>query len=144
MNYSKDLLSLLETFEGCELKAYQDVGGVLTIGYGHTGSDVFPGMTISLAQAEKLAEQDLQSAVAAVKSLVKVALTQNEFDALCDFVYNVGRENFERSTMLHLLNVGEYHLAAEEFVRWDKVNGKPVAGLLRRREAEESLFKKLA
>ncbi len=139
MKYSKSALSLVEKFEGCELKAYQDQGGIWTIGYGHT-ANVYPGMTITLQEAEMYAQQDLEIAEIYVNTFVKVELTQNEFDALVDFVFNLGGENFKTSTMLNLLNNGEYNLAADQFARWDRCRGQIVAGLLRRRTAEEECF----
>lgn len=139
MKYSKSLMTLLEKFEGCELKAYQDQGGVWTIGYGHT-LNVHEGQTITLQDAEIYAQSDCNLAEAYVNELVKVPLSQYEFDALVDFVFNLGCKNFKYSTLLELLNKGEYNLAAEQFDRWDRCGGKIVAGLLRRRTAEQELF----
>lgn len=139
MRYSKALLDLLESFEGCELKAYQDNGGVWTIGYGHT-KDVYPGMWITLQQAENFADQDLSLAESYVNAFVYAELSQNEFDALVDFVFNLGAENFRQSTMLSLLNEGDYRAAADQFARWDRCKGVILAGLLRRRLAEKALF----
>lgn len=138
--YSANGLSLTEQFEGCQLSAYQDQVGVWTIGYGHTGRDVTPGLTITSDQAHALLARDIGSAVACVNNVVAVQLTQDEFDALVDFVFNLGAASFEGSTMLRLLNAGEYANAAAQFALWDHAGGAVVAGLLRRREAEASLF----
>jgi len=130
---------LTEQFEGCELTAYQDSGGVLTIGYGHT-EGVTQGMTCTQAQAEAWLSADIQWAVSVVRGAVTVPLTQNEFNALVDFVFNVGSANFQSSTLLKDLNAGNFAAAALQFDRWDVAGGKAVAGLLRRRIAEEGEF----
>jgi lysozyme len=130
---------LTEQFEGCELTAYQDSGGVLTIGYGHT-EGVTQGMTCTQEQADAWLLGDVQWAVSVVQGAVTVALTQNEFNASVDFVFNVGSANFQSSTLLKDLNAGDYALAALQFERWDLAGGQVVAGLLRRRQAEENEF----
>lgn len=139
MTYSKDGLALTEKFEGFRLTAYQDVGGVWTIGYGHT-KDVQPGQVISINQADQFLMDDIQYAEDTVNELVTVKLTQSEFDALVDFVFNVGEGNFKNSTMLKLLNSGQYLMAATEFAKWSHVSGKIVADLLNRRITEEKEF----
>ncbi|MDI3304656.1 MAG: lysozyme [Burkholderia multivorans] len=139
LQYSKTGQDLTEQFEGCRLVAYQDTRGVWTIGYGHT-TGVHAGMTCTQAQAEQWLLEDIQYAVNAVKHYVTVALTQGEFDALVDFVFNVGVGNFAGSTLLRKLNAGDYAGAAHEFERWDMAGGKHIAGLLRRRIAEENEF----
>lgn len=133
---------LLTAFEGCELTAYDDGGGVLTIGYGHTGDDVFPGMTISQTQAEELLRQDLEKFESYVEDAVEVQLKDNQFSALVCFCFNVGpgTDGFGGSTLLKLLNNGDYQGAANQFPVWNKVNGEPWLGLTRRRLAERSLF----
>ena len=140
MEYSHDGLCLTKGFESCRLTAYQDIKGVWTIGWGHTGTDVVPGLTITQEQADALLLHDVQNAVNHVNHLVTVDLTQGEFDALVDFAFNCGCGAFAGSTMLKLLNAGDYHGASEQFERWDKAGGKVVAGLLRRRLAEEKEF----
>lgn len=140
LTYSGDGLALTEQFEGCRLSAYQDQAGVWTIGYGHTGPDVVPGMTITSDQAQSLLMGDISGAAACVNQVVNVPLAQPEFDALVDFVFNLGPGAFEGSTMLRLLNSGDFTAAAAEFQKWDHAGGKVVAGLLRRREAEEAMF----
>jgi lysozyme len=131
--------ALTEQFEGCSLTAYPDVKGVWTIGYGHTGG-VQPGQTCTQEEADAWLQIDIQTAVRAVQTLVKVPLTQDEFNALCDFVFNVGSGNFAASTMLSRLNLGDYAGAAAQFERWDLAGGAVVQGLLNRRIAEEKEF----
>lgn len=140
LTYSKAGLALTEQFEGLSLSAYQDVVGVWTIGYGHTGSDVHSGLTITLSQAQALLASDIAASVTFINQAVTVGLNQNEFDALVDFVFNLGRGAFAGSTMLKELNAGNFDAAAGQFELWDHAGGKVVAGLLRRRTAERALF----
>jgi lysozyme len=138
--YSQDGLALTEQFEGCMLTAYQDQVGVWTIGYGHTGSDVHSGLTITQDQAEALLASDIAAAAVFVNQAVTVPLAQNEFDALVDFVFNLGRGAFAGSTLLKELNAGQFSNAAAQFALWSHAGGQVVAGLLRRRQAEMALF----
>lgn len=140
MEYSKKGLELTESFEGCKLEAYKDVVGIWTIGYGHTGPEVIPGLVIDQATAERFLKIDINSAISCVNSCVSAPITQGEFDALVDFVFNVGCSSFRRSTMLRMLNDGQYADAAKQFGLWAYASGKAVAGLLRRREAEAREF----
>jgi len=133
---------LLTTFEGCELTAYDDGGGVWTIGYGHTGDDVYPGLTISQTQAEELLRIDLEKFESFVEDAVEAQLNDSQFSALVCFCFNVGpgTDGFGGSTLLKLLNQGNYQRAANQFPVWNKVNGQPWLGLTRRRLAERALF----
>lgn len=140
MILSPEGLALIKEYEGLRLKAYRDAVGVLTIGWGHTGSDVREGMTITQNEAEELLRIDLQKFEAAVKRQVKVQLTQNQFDALVSFTFNLGEYALERSTLLALLNKGQFAAAGGEFGRWVNAGGKPLPGLVRRRAAEADLF----
>lgn len=140
MRYSKRGLSLTEQFEGFSSTAYQDQGGVWTIGYGHTGSDVYSGLQITETQAQIYLLNDVKEAENCVNENVTIELNQNEFDALVDFVFNCGCGAFKSSTLLRMLNNGDIESASHEFVRWDKCNGEVIAGLLRRREDEGKLF----
>lgn len=139
MNYSRQGLDLTESFEGGRLVAYQDQVGVWTIGDGHT-KGVTEGMTCTQAQAEQWLREDVAEAEAAVNRLVHIALSQEEFDALVDFVFNLGVGNFASSTLLKLLNARDIQGAIDEFDKWDRAGGVEVAGLLRRRQAERALF----
>lgn len=143
MNYSKNGLHLTENFEGLRLTAYPDPathGDPWTIGYGHTGAEVHQGMTITQEQAEEFLMQDVQKAVQTVNSKVHTDLTQNEFDALVDFVFNCGAGNFAGSTLLKNINAGDMEGAALEFQKWTHADGKVMAGLIKRRHAEALLF----
>ena len=140
MNYSQTGLKMTEQFEACRLDAYQDIKGIWTVGYGHTGPDVYPGLSITPLEAEQFLLNDIQNAVNCVNSLVTVPLTQGEFDALTDFAFNCGSGAFAGSTMLRLLNAGDYQGAAGQFDLWDHAGGQVVAGLLRRRDAETQEF----
>jgi lysozyme len=140
LTYSANGLALTERFEGCRLTAYQDQVGVWTIGYGHTGPDVTPGRTITQTQAQTLLAMDVGSAVSCVNTFVSVTLAQEEFDALVDFVFNVGAGAFKGSRLLHSLNAGDFAGAAAQFELWDHAGGVVNPGLLRRRQAEAALF----
>lgn len=143
MTYSKTGLRLTERFEGCKLTPYHDVGGVWTDGYGNT-IGVVPGFCISQETAEAELRRNTQTAVDAVNRLVTVLITQNEFDALVDFVFNCGAGNFAKSTLLRDLNASNFAAAANEFQKWDMAAGQHVAGLRRRRLAEKSEFQEVA
>ena len=143
MNYSKTGIALTESFEGCKLVAYLDSGGVPTIAYGHTHG-VTLGMTCTQQQAELWLRTDMAVAETGVQALVKIPLTQGEYDALVDFAFNCGTGNLRVSTLLKLVNTGNFTAAAAEFEKWDHVNSQVVAGLLRRRLAEEAEFKATA
>lgn len=138
--YSKNGYTLTKSMEGCKLVAYQDQVGVWTIGYGHTGPDVFEGLVITQGYADKLLEKDVQLAVDSVNKLVAVSITQNQFDALVDFVFNLGATKFKNSTLLKKLNAGDHMGAAGEFDKWVLAGGKVLAGLVKRRGAEKSIF----
>jgi lysozyme len=140
LTYSKDGLAITEQFEGCRLVAYQDQVGVWTIGYGHTGSGVASGLTITQDQADALLLSDIAAAVTFVNQVVTVPLQQNHFDALVDFAFNLGRAALGGSTLLKLLNAGNFSGAAAQFPVWDHAGGQVVAGLLRRRQAEQAMF----
>jgi lysozyme len=140
LSYSKSGLALTEQFEGLRLTPYQDSVGVWTIGYGHTGPDVHPGLTITQMDAEALLLRDVGDAARSVNQLVTIPLTQNEFDALVDFVFNLGATAFAGSTLLRDLNAGNLAAAAGEFQKWDHAGGRVLAGLLQRRLGEASLF----
>ncbi len=137
---SKNGINLIKQFEGLRLSAYKCSAGVWTIGYGST-SGVRPGMKNTQAEAEQRLRADLSRFEQKLNKLVKVKLNQNEFDALVSFVFNIGITAFSNSTLLRLLNQGQARVdVADQLLRWDKVNGQPVAGLTRRRAAERRLF----
>ena len=131
---------LLHHYEDCKLEAYLCPAGIWTIGWGSTGSHVYKGLTISQEEADQLFIEDCERFVESVNSSVKVPLTQYEFDALVTFAYNVGCGNFESSTLLKKLNIGNYQGASNEFLRWDKSKGKVLKGLTYRRQSERHYF----
>lgn len=133
-------LDLIKSFEGCQLSAYRDIVGVLTIGYGHTGSDVYDGQVISQDEADALLLSDLANFEADVTSYVATTINGNQFAALVSFAYNLGISALHGSTLLRLVNQGDFDDAALEFPKWDKAGGQVVLGLARRRAAEQQLF----
>ena len=139
MKVSENGLRLIKEFEGLRLKAYQDSVGIWTIGYGHTAG-VKEGDVITEEQATEFLRDDAIFAEQCVSNSIRVPVTQNEFDALVAFTFNVGCGNFRKSTLLAKLNEGDYEAAAREFHRWNKAGGQVLAGLTRRRAAEAQLF----
>ncbi|NUG50169.1 lysozyme [Acinetobacter lactucae] len=139
-------IDLISSFEGVRLKAYDDGVGVWTIGIGTTiypnGVKVKKGDTCTLEQAKSFFTHDLKRFESSVNSLVKVPLSQNQFDALVSLSYNIGSGAFKNSTLLKKLNAKDYSGAAEQFLVWNKADGKVMKGLVRRREAERALFLK--
>mgnify|MGYP001422192837 CR=1 FL=1 len=139
MKTSIEGLALIKKFEGLELKAYQCSAGVWTIGYGHT-KDVQPNDEWSESHAEHMLEIELHEYESYVNEYVTAALSQNQFDALVSWVYNLGPANLKSSTMLKVLNSGDYEGVPAQIKRWNKAGGKVLQGLIRRREAEALLF----
>ncbi|MDD3183629.1 MAG: lysozyme [Alphaproteobacteria bacterium] len=136
---SEEGIALIKEYEGLRLRAYRCPGQVWTIGYGHTRS-VHQGMEISAVEAEQLLKDDLFIVEQALSRLVKVPLNDSQFAALACFIFNVGIANFERSTLLKLLNRGWYEQVPAQFTRWNKVAGQEMGGLSRRRAAEGRLW----
>ena len=139
MKISPEGLALIKKFECCELEAYQCSAGVWTIGYGHT-KGVEEGMTITKDQAEQMLLEELVEYEVAVEEAVDNQLDQCMFDALVSWTYNLGPTNLNNSTMLKVLNAGEYDEVPAQIKRWNKAGGKVLQGLIRRREAEALLF----
>ena len=131
---------LVRDMEGIYLKAYKCPAGTWTIGYGHTAG-VKAGQEIDEVAAELLLDADLKYVQTLMAPLIKVPVTEPQAIALLDFVFNEGIGHFRRSTLLKLLNQGLYLNAAYEFRKWKYGGGKVLPGLVRRREAEEALFK---
>lgn len=138
--YSDKGLALTKRFEGLRLRAYQDSGKTWTIGWGHTGPDVNQNKRITLEEATALLVVDAAKAADAVNKQVNVKINQNQFDALVDFVYNLGTRNFAISMLLRYVNAGDFASAADQFKHWTKVKGVVVEGLAERRAAERALF----
>ncbi len=143
MQLNKKGLDLITKFEGLRLKAYKDIGGVLTIGYGHTNAlppEIKEDEIITNEIALDILENDLRYTEAEVTKLLSVNITDNQFSALVSFAFNLGIAQLKRSTLLKKLNSGDTLGAANEFRKWDIDGGKVVVGLTRRREAERGLF----
>ena len=132
-------LEMIKHFEGLELNAYQCAAGVWTIGYGHT-KGVQQGMVISEDTANEMLVEELKEYENYINTLVKVELNQNQFDAMVSWVYNLGSSNLQASTLLKVLNAGDYEGVPAQIMRWNKAGGKVLEGLTRRRQAEADLF----
>lgn len=141
MQASENAINLIKKFEGCRLQSYNCQGGVCTIGYGHT-RNVKIGDVITYQEATKLLLEDIKEVEKDIKRLVKVPLTQNQYDALVSFVFNVGCGNFGSSTLLKLLNENKLQKASMQFCKWIYVRGNVSKGLKKRREKETKLFNK--
>lgn len=146
MQISENGLKLIAQFEGCELKAYRCPAGIWSIGYGHTGDDVEPDMTITEDEAFELLGRDT---VKTEKSVSKMLVTQianglinqNMFDALVSFAYNCGTGNLQKSTLLKKVKANPFDPSIEnEFMRWTKAGGRELPGLVKRRKAEAELY----
>jgi GH24 family phage-related lysozyme (muramidase) len=137
--------ALVKQFEGCELSAYPDPGSggdPWTIGYGATGPGIAKGVTWTQAQCDQRLADDLERFAVGVNSALNGApTTQNEFDAMVSLAFNIGLENFRRSTLLRMHQDGDKAGAAEQFARWNKASGKVLNGLTRRRAAEAALYR---
>lgn len=118
MKMSDNGLLQLKLREGSKLKAYKDTKGIWTIGVGHTGPEVVAGLVWTDQQIVDALRKDVYIAEKAIIDNVKVFLTQNQFDALCSFIFNVGVTAFKNSTLLKVLNLGNYKEAAKQFDRW--------------------------
>lgn len=141
MKVSQDCIQLVKYFEGFEDTAYLCPANVWTIGYGRT-RNVKEGDKVTEVQAERDLLEELEEFKHQVLNSVKVELTQNELDALTSWTYNLGVGNLKSSTLLKKLNAGNKDEVPAEIVRWNKANGKVLAGLTKRREAEAELWAK--
>lgn len=137
--FSDKGLALTAVSEGLRLEAYLCPAMVWTIGYGHTRG-VKKGDKITKEKALDFLREDVQDSVSAVNRLVKVPLSQGQFDALVDFVFNLGEGALAKSTLLKLLNMGKYEDARKEFAKWNKADGRVLDGLTKRRKAEADMF----
>lgn len=139
MNTSEEGIKLIKHFEGFEANAYKCPAGVWTIGYGHT-KDVTEGDEWSEAHASHMLEVELEEFERYIHDCVEVELTQYQFDALVAWIYNLGVGNFKSSTLLKVLNSGDYDAVPEQIERWNKAGGVVLKGLVRRRAAESLMF----
>lgn len=145
MKTSQAGIDLIHSFEQLRLKAYPDPGSKhgkpYTVGWGSTGSDIGPGTVWTKEKADQRFASDLSKFEQAVSLLVKVPLTQYQFDALVSFTYNLGIGSLKSSTLLKMLNEGYYSNAGLQLLRWTKNDGVEMGGLVRRRKAELKMFK---
>jgi lysozyme len=138
-------IKLIEGYESLRLEAYKCPAGVWTIGLGTTQIDGVPvkkGQTCTEEQAYEYFELHMQKEVYPYLNKVKVQLNQNQIDALCSFIYNIGGPQFLSSTLFKLLNSGKFIEASEQFRLWSKAGGKVLKGLVKRRKSEKELFLK--
>lgn len=143
MTYSEDCVKLVKDSEGYSSHPYRDSAGFSTVGWGHKilqGEDFHDGLTVE--EAENLLNEDLQKAASGVTNLVKVPISQNQFDALTDFVFNLGEAKLKESTLLRKLNAGYQQDVPSELMRWVYAGGKKLPGLITRRQREVELWTK--
>jgi len=141
MEMSAAGLDLLKRSEGFRSHTYLDAAGIATIGYGHQLlPNEFFSNGVTEAHAEEILLSDLRAAEQTVERLVRVALSQGQFDALVDLTFNLGAGKLASSTLLKELNAGQYGAAREQLLRWDHVGLQENAGLKARREAEFQLW----
>ena len=139
MKVSGEGVALIKKFEGCETTAYQCSAKVWTLGYGHTRG-VSKGDTCTKDEAEKILIEDLEEFENYVNDLVDIPLTDNQFDALVAWTFNLGPTNLKSSTLLTKLNEQDLDDVPHQIRRWNKAGGQVVNGLIRRREAEALLW----
>lgn len=139
MQTSAEMRRMISAWEGCKLVAYKDPVGIWTIGVGHTGPEVGPGMRISQEEADEILSKDLARFERAVERLTPKT-TQAQFDALVSFAFNCGEGAVERSTLRKLHNQGDHAAASREFAKWNKAGGRELAGLTRRRAGEAGVY----
>jgi lysozyme len=139
-------LSLIKRFEGFRARAYRDPVGIHTIGYGHTSMagppEVHAGLTISEPEAGEILARDVKRFADAVTREVKVALSDDQFSALVSFAYNVGPENFRKSSVLKAVNAHDFDAVPRRLALWVKAGGRTLPRLITRRAAEGELFAK--
>jgi lysozyme len=138
-------VDLIKRFEGFSSKPYLCPSGIPTIGFGSTYYEDGTKVRLSDPPITKERATELLTFTAgdfseSVNELVKIKVTQNQFNALTSLAYNIGLANFAKSTVLRRLNVGDYTGVANNFWQWRKANGKVSQGLVNRRESEKALF----
>ena len=137
----KALYDIVKRFEGCKLQAYKCPAGVWTIGWGSTGPDVSEGSKWTQQQADARLEADLDKFMAGVLRYSPVLNDHpNRLAAVTSFAYNLGLGNYQKSTLRKHIDAKQWDDAAKEFPKWNRAGGKVLAGLTRRREAEQDLF----
>lgn len=146
MELSEKIKQMIKAWEGCRLTAYRCPSGVLTIGYGHTGSDVTAGKKITRSEADRLFDQDVKRFADKVAPIFAgVNLNNNQFDALVSLSYNIGSLSIKAPTLLRKVKANPNDSTIrEEFLKHvnARVNGvlKPLPGLVKRRTAEANHY----
>lgn len=140
MTLSEKGLNFIKSFEGFSSTAYLCPAGYETIGYGHLIKKNEEFTSISDSEALELLRKDILHAENKVNRLTHVELTQNQFDAIVSFVFNVGAGAYQRSTLRAKINRREHQEASLEFMKWIRVNGVVSKGLVNRRFAEAELY----
>lgn len=152
MNISNNGIKLIQHYESCSLKSYRDSVGVLTIGWGHTGPDVYDGMVISQDEADQLFLDDIKSFENMLNDRLSVVLEQNQFDALLSFLFNVGPgkagtkdglftlRDGNPSTLWKLVQSGQNDGVPQQFMLWTRAGGQVLRGLVARRRTESNLY----
>jgi lysozyme len=152
--YSQAAVDIIKFFEGCQLTSYWDKnGGCYTIGYGHTGADVYENLSITQSEAEEMLKSDMDKFVIILnRNVSNENITQSQYDALESFIFNIGAgkkdvksglitlKNGNHSTLLNCVNNNDVQGAAQQFLRWASAGGVTLSGLLKRRIAEQKLF----
>lgn len=144
MQMNEEGLALIRQFEGFRAEAYRDAVGVWTIGFGHTSMAGQPavtrGMTVNQAEAETILARDVARFAEALRMLIAVGLSDNQFSALVSFAYNVGIGNVRASSVLRAVNALDFETVPRRLQLWTKAGGRVLPGLVRRRAAEAALF----
>lgn len=152
MDISDTGIKLIQHYESCSLKSYRDSAQILTIGWGHTGSDVYDGMIITQDQADDLFKNDIEVFVNMLNSRLEDNIEQYQFDALVSFLYNVGPGSVgikdglfvlrdgNPSTLWRMIESKNFIGASQQFLQWTRSDGMILRGLVARRRSESLLF----
>lgn len=139
-------MNLIKQWEGCKLKAYKDVAGVWTVGYGLTSRagfiEVGPDTVLTQDEADWYLEQVVDKFASDIRPMIAGQINENQFAAFVSLAYNIGVGAFKRSSALKHFNAGRIELVPDAMRMWKKAGGKTVQGLINRREAEVALFLK--
>jgi lysozyme len=145
MQASQKAINLIKQFEGCRYHPYRDSVGLWTVGYGHLigdGKSLPSGDNRIFTQEEidSFLVNDLTRTESGINMLLKVPVTQNQYDALCSFCYNLGVGTFQKSTLLKDINAKMWDAAANDLLKFHFAGGVSQPGLVKRRQAEHDLF----
>ena len=137
-------IDLIKRWEGCKLKAYQDVAGIWTVGYGLTSRagfiEVGPNTTLTQEEADWYLERVVSDFAEKIKPMITAPITENQFGAFVSLAYNIGVGAFQKSSALRRFNAGNLTKVPDAMRMWRKAGGDVVQGLVNRREAEIKLF----